>query len=181
MNNIPEYLFDNLTKIKILNKKLPNIKNKVEKISDILKINSNRKIYQYLIKNNNEVESLINFSTENYTIVDLSKDYSFENFSQEMQYLDSIKYLPDDILTKVDRASMSYGLEVRVPLADHRIAELMMNNNLANKKFMNNKFILQNILKNYVLDDFSKKRGPNCMDKKNRLWQLSISRFSRRN
>jgi asparagine synthase (glutamine-hydrolysing) len=42
-----------------------------------------------------------------------------------VQYLDIKSYLPGDILTKVDRASMAHGLEVRVPLLDHELVDWM--------------------------------------------------------
>jgi asparagine synthase (glutamine-hydrolysing) len=45
-------------------------------------------------------------------------------FEQQMMFLDSLNYLPDDIMVKVDRAAMAVGLETRAPLLDHRVAEL---------------------------------------------------------
>ncbi len=71
-----------------------------------------------------------------------------------VQYLDIKTYLPGDILTKVDRASMAHSLEVRVPLLDHQlvewIASLAPDLKLRNKE---GKYIFKKSLEPYLPND----------------------------
>ena len=72
-----------------------------------------------------------------------------------MMIHDSLNYLPNDILTKVDRSSMAASLETRSPFLDHRVFEcawkLDMNLKLKNNKINSTgKWILREILSKYI-------------------------------
>jgi asparagine synthase (glutamine-hydrolysing) len=68
-----------------------------------------------------------------------------------MMAWDSLGYLPDDILVKVDRAAMAVGLETRAPFLDHRVAALAWRLPMAMKiRGGTSKWALRQILYNYV-------------------------------
>lgn len=89
---------------------------------------------------------------------DLQSDIAFEDFPKfdhgplpAMMLYDAKIYLPDDLLVKVDRASMSVGLEAREPLLDHKLVEYALSLPLR-YKYSNRttKYILKRILYKYL-------------------------------
>ena len=73
------------------------------------------------------------------------------NAMEKQALFDLNYYLQDDLLTKVDRASMHYSLETRVPYLDHRLVELAINID-PKLKYKNgiSKYILKEILYQYI-------------------------------
>jgi asparagine synthase (glutamine-hydrolysing) len=70
-------------------------------------------------------EGLASDLEERPTAFDVAPPVGLPSLEQRFMWLDAATYLPDDLLVKMDRASMAVGLEVRAPLLDHRIAEFV--------------------------------------------------------
>jgi asparagine synthase (glutamine-hydrolysing) len=80
-------------------------------------------IYRSLVSHWQRPTDLVIGGVEPRTVLDEEDGSGLGDGLQTMMYLDAVTYLPDDILVKVDRASMGVGLEARVPLLDHRLFE----------------------------------------------------------
>jgi len=73
------------------------------------------------------------------------------DIAEQIMYLDTASYLPDDIFAKVDRATMAVSLEARAPFVDHRIVEFVWSLPLAMKiRGEQTKWILRRVLEKYV-------------------------------
>lgn len=83
-----------------------------------------------------------------------AKNSPAEDALSRIQYLDMKTYLPGDILTKVDRASMAHALEVRVPLLDHKLVEWISGLPACFKLHRGEgKYLFKNALRKYLPDE----------------------------
>jgi asparagine synthase (glutamine-hydrolysing) len=98
---------------------------KIRKLAELLALPDERALYVDLLSHWKRPELLIPGAREAPRWVDSCPPTGrFRDEIHPLMYEDTLAYLPDDILVKVDRTSMSVGLEARVPILDHRVVEL---------------------------------------------------------
>ncbi|WP_137936949.1 asparagine synthase (glutamine-hydrolyzing) [Chitinivorax sp. B] len=97
---------------------------KLHKLASVLALRSEDDVYRQLVSHWQDPSKIVPGAIEPPTMLTgLENGPALPDFVHRMMYLDLMSYLPDDILVKVDRASMGVSLESRVPLLDHRIVE----------------------------------------------------------
>jgi asparagine synthase (glutamine-hydrolysing) len=103
--------------------RVPQAGDKMHKLAGILREPLSG-YYRYLVSHWHEPDEIVSGGHEYRGLLwDPALKDAVPDPIERMQYLDTLTYLPDDILTKVDRASMAVSLEARVPLLDHRVVE----------------------------------------------------------
>jgi asparagine synthase (glutamine-hydrolysing) len=128
---------------------------KLHKLAEVLAVGSPEELYFGLVSTWKSPDSLVLGGREYQTALsDRSQWADLDDFAQRMMFLDLISYLPDDILAKVDRASMGVSLEARVPLLDHRVVEFAATLPLRMKiRDGQGKWLLRQVLDRYVPRD----------------------------
>ena len=122
----------------------------LDKINSLDDIKNYNDLYKRLVKQYSNDLTIFKESKNYHSLYTKNYHKDFKDPLVLMQSLDIQNYLPDDILTKVDRASMRSSLEVRCPLLDIRLSSAIF---LSEEEKINNKkskIILRDILKKYI-------------------------------
>lgn len=95
-----------------------------EKLLEIFDARDYEQLYWRLRSHWTDPESIVRSAREPDSLLRNPQDFlSMRSFASWMMAVDTMNYMPDDILVKVDRAAMSNSLETRVPMLDHRVVE----------------------------------------------------------
>ncbi|MGZ5123465.1 MAG: asparagine synthase (glutamine-hydrolyzing) [Burkholderiales bacterium] len=125
---------------------------RIHKLANVLAVSSPDALYHGLVSHWPQPQSMVHGSREPLTaLTDRTQWARLSDFTQRMMFLDAVTYLPDDILVKVDRASMAVSLEARVPMLDHRVVEFAWRVPLSRKNRNDQgKWLLRQVLYRYV-------------------------------
>lgn len=102
---------------------ISSLADRLPKLADALAHQDGFSYYRGLVSHAKNPALMVLGAHEPSTLLTQHDQPSLSGLQEQMMFWDMLTYLPDDILTKVDRASMAVSLEVRVPLLDHRLVE----------------------------------------------------------
>jgi asparagine synthase (glutamine-hydrolysing) len=134
------------------NRRIPDVTGKAQKLASFLPAESADAMYYDLVSVWKDPALLLGPVEEPQNpVTDPLECAGIHDATERMLHRDIIMSLPDDMLQKVDRASMSVGLEVRVPFLDHRLVEFSWTLPLAMKmRARRSKWILRQVLHKHV-------------------------------
>ena len=132
--------------------KYPNFGDKIYKGAKVLEARSLYDMYNALCSNwQNPSEVVINGNEPSLSLNKFKKELRNLNSQEQMMAIDFVTYLPDDILTKVDRAAMSLSLETRTPFLDHELIEYVWKiPHFLKLRDGDGKWIIKKILNKYI-------------------------------
>lgn len=96
---------------------------KLKKLEGVLGVKNNSELYSYFITHWSPQDRLVLGGVERPSIA-TKPNFEMPSLVEQMMMLDTLTYLPDDILVKVDRAAMGVSLETRVPFLDPKVIEM---------------------------------------------------------
>lgn len=133
--------------------RLPDrVGDRAHKLSEMLHARTPEAFYRLVVSHHSEPTRVVLASREPATVLCEPEAWpAGQDFDERMMLLDSLSYLPDDILVKIDRAAMGSSLETRVPLLDHRVVEFAWSlpRHLKRRPGMN-KWLLRQVLYRHV-------------------------------
>ncbi len=155
ITSIPPHAFDAMAPIL---SRLPGVQrvallgDKLHKGAGVLASRTVEQLYHGLVSHWRDPSAVVASSIEPLTMLtDPSRHPRLDGDVSRMMALDQLTYLPDDILTKVDRAAMGVSLETRVPFLDHRVVEFAWRLPLGLKlRGGVGKWVLRKVLYKYV-------------------------------
>ncbi len=120
LHNLPAHLMDRVMSRMPQRLRHAAIGDKLTKLADVLQLDDHADYYRRLVSIHGNPADIILHAEEPPSIATSPELWpELSDFRECMMFLDTKSYLPGDIMTKVDRATMSVGLEGRAPFLDH--------------------------------------------------------------
>lgn len=104
--------------------RFPALGDRLVKLGGVLDQAEGAAFYRALVSQFQDAATMVHGATEPQALLSQPDRWPpLDDFRETMMYLDTLTYLPGDVLTKVDRATMAVSLEARVPFLDHELME----------------------------------------------------------